>query len=248
MRFLSKSLILLLLFILVIPSLSLIKPTNAQSIPKPAIPEFTIKYVDNSYNVPESTVNTIDPFTGNQSTRTNWGYYVQNKSIVVVIKNQQFTPYTDSKGNSIQLFYNVTWKGYYGSAWDALSKLYANQDSSSEYCNISLAFSKNFDIPYNVSSLDANPDAGGVIDFQVKAYIGYEKIVYGSDSPFPTITFNGAESSWSNTQTITIPESKTSSLSPTIPELPITASLVAILSIVSLLLVMGKRKLTAINH
>jgi hypothetical protein len=36
--------------------------------------------------------------------------------------------------------------------------------------------------------------------------------------------------------------------SPTVPEFPITASLVVVLAAVTLLLVIGKRKLTAINH
>ena len=71
-------------------SLIMVKPANAQSTLKPYVPEFTLKYLDNSYDVPP-TYGT-DPYTGNNVT-TQAGYHVQNESVEVIIKNQPFTSY-----------------------------------------------------------------------------------------------------------------------------------------------------------
>jgi len=42
----SRYLCLCLVVIVAVSSLSLVKPIDAQSIPKPSVPEFTLKYVD----------------------------------------------------------------------------------------------------------------------------------------------------------------------------------------------------------
>ena len=53
---LSKSFALLLVLIMALSSLGLliIKPACAQSIPQPSVPEFTLKVVQDSFNVPIS--------------------------------------------------------------------------------------------------------------------------------------------------------------------------------------------------
>ncbi len=86
----------------------------AQSIPKPSVPEFTLKYVDSSYDV--SQTYGIDPYTG-QNRTINAGYHVDNRTLVFTIKNQPFAPYTDSNGNYIDLYYNFRAKGHYGNNW-----------------------------------------------------------------------------------------------------------------------------------
>ena len=98
------------------------------------------------------------------------------------------------------------------------------------------------------------PDSGKV-DFSVEALTGYYNDTVSRypvpGGEFHTLTFIGESSGWSSIQTIDIPATSNSITpipSPTIPEFPITLSLVAVLVAVSLLLVMGKRKLTTINH
>jgi len=61
-----KAFSLLLFVILVVSSLMMVESANAQSIPKPSVPEFTAKYVDRSFIVPAST--SIDPYTGQNVT------------------------------------------------------------------------------------------------------------------------------------------------------------------------------------
>lgn len=65
------------------------KPTEPASIPTPSVPEFTLKYVDNSYDVPSSTTTTTDPYTGEQTITTEPGYHVANETIEVTIKKSR---------------------------------------------------------------------------------------------------------------------------------------------------------------
>ena len=48
-----------------------VKPVNAQSIPKPSVPEFTLQIADHSYDVPAKTTSTTDPYTGKTTTKLN---------------------------------------------------------------------------------------------------------------------------------------------------------------------------------
>ena len=79
------------------------------SIPKPSVPEFTVELVDTSYDVP--TTYSTDPYTGD--TVTHKGYHVARRTIEVRIKNQPFTPFTDSGGQEIKFYYNIRIKGHY---------------------------------------------------------------------------------------------------------------------------------------
>ena len=87
----------------------LAKPAFAQT--TPSVPQFTVKYVDLSYNVAPTT--TTNPFTGQQTTNDN-GYYVDNRTLIFTINNQPFTPYQNSSGNEISMYYNFRAKGHYG--------------------------------------------------------------------------------------------------------------------------------------
>ena len=91
---------LLVVLILTVSSLIMAKPACA-STPKPSVPEFTLKYVDHSYDVPPTY--STDPYTG-KTVMTQAGYHVENKSIEVTIKNQPFTNYKDASGNNVMLF------------------------------------------------------------------------------------------------------------------------------------------------
>ena len=106
----SKATTIILTIIIVTSSLLLIPLVNAQTIPKPSVPEFTLKYVDNSYDVP-STYG-IDPFTG-KNVMTQAGYHIQNKSIEVIVKNQPFSSYRNENNSLIELHYYILTKGHY---------------------------------------------------------------------------------------------------------------------------------------
>jgi hypothetical protein len=115
---LSKGFALFFILIMAVSSLSLmiVKPVSAQSIPKPFVPEFTVKLVDNSYDVPASQ--SFDPYTGQQI--INQGYHVENKCIEVKIGNQQFEPFNNEYNQTINLFYNIRIKGYFEENWTEL--------------------------------------------------------------------------------------------------------------------------------
>ena len=68
--------------------------TNINEIPKPSIPEFTLKLVANPYDVPPTNSTKIDPYTGEETVTIIPGYHVENKLIEITIRNQPFTDYT----------------------------------------------------------------------------------------------------------------------------------------------------------
>ena len=51
------------------------------------VPEFTLRYVDNSYDVPPKTTTSTDPYTNEITTTTIPGYHVENRTVEAVIKN-----------------------------------------------------------------------------------------------------------------------------------------------------------------
>jgi hypothetical protein len=203
----------------------------AQTIPKPSVPEFTVRIVDNSYDVPPTTPTyTIDPYSGQQKEATSGssGYHVEDKSIEFTIKNQPFTPYTNSAGFHVALYYNFRFKGHFGNeaewsydpfenngissrvygGWD-MTELVPYEASNSEY---TIVTPKLYDIP----------DYGSV-DFQVQAQIGY--ILPMGNSFMARVfyihyNFTGESSDWSNTQTLSLDDNSVSS--PTVTTTPTT--------------------------
>lgn len=184
------------------------------SIPKPSVPEFTLKYADNSYDVPPTYG--IDQYTGKNVTTSN-GYRVDNRSIEFTIKNQHFTPYNDSDGRYIGLYYNFRLKGPYGAEWDycpiapngrstrRYGGMFGSADqlpeihlcaSNSEYTVIAMSLSE-------LSIQDITDE--GQVEIQVQALIGHlepdDFMLAGH-----TYIFTGESSDWSATQTLTIGE------------------------------------------
>jgi hypothetical protein len=164
------------------------------STPKPSVPEFTVKAVAHPYDVP--TTYSTDLYTG--ETITHEGYHVENKSIEVWIKNMPFTPYNDTDGHEVNLYYSVRVKGHFGEDWGTPST-YSESDSAeripqlnSEYTVLSLA---NY----------YNPKAKA--DYQVEAIVGHFYTAYyppGHAIQFPYTAFQvDGTSGWSNTQTLT---------------------------------------------
>ncbi len=191
----------------------MVESAFAQTIPKPSVPEFTAKYVDRSYTVPAST--TIDPYTGQNV--TNPSYYVENRTFEIAIKNQPFAPYDDNSTGAqwkITLMYQIRTRGHFAQNW---TNLYSVDNgflpaSNTGYTTVSYSLGE--------GPVWGNLQANAQVDFQVEAMIGYVHRTIGFASWF----FTGESSGWSNTQTITIPDTSISP-SPTIPEVPLLAIL-----------------------
>lgn len=167
----------------------------ASTVPKPSTPEFTLKFVDYSYSKP--TTYTMDLYTGQQE--ENIGYYVQNKCIVLTIKNQPFTPTID-----LRFFYNVRIKGQYEENWTELYRPvygYPEQTTNSDYTTIAYQWNENGDSWLGTWEIALR--AGGKAQFQVQALIGQ----IDRPGPFEAEIFMGEKSAWTATQTITIGES-----------------------------------------
>ena len=251
----SKRLSLLLVLILIFSSLMIVKPSIAQSIPKPSVPEFTVKMVDRSYDVPLTYTNSTNPYTGQQVTSTHGGYHVENRTIDVTIKNQPFTP-TNIDGNTTQLFYVIRWKGHFenwtdtndfsGIDYNYYLNNYGVQASNSDYTVKT----------YTLASI-GNVPQGGQVDFQVKAQIGYSFLYYGEHAhiqPIGTDFQSVEESDWSNTQTITIPATSTATSTsptptPTVPEFSPLAILPLLIFVLCIAVMLKGRKVqVSKNH
>ena len=199
----SRSLALLLITALVLSSLVMVGSALAQSIPKPSVPEFKLSYTNHVYDVPAATSEwSGEPIPGT-------AYHVDYREVIVKIKNQPLD--ADVNGVRMQLYYNVRVKNHFSIDWTELfgrcliaqgndsvpgTLYYGASDSEVTYISISL------NGPTNIihASID-DVAVGNPVDFQVKALIGYMQ----------NWTFSGEESTWSETQTLTIEESQTPS-------------------------------------
>ncbi len=70
-------------------------------------PNFSVTYLVNSHIIPP--VYGVDPSTG-KAVIPQAGYTVENEKVWIDIVNQPVVPYTDSNGNTINLFYNIRYK------------------------------------------------------------------------------------------------------------------------------------------
>ncbi len=184
-----KTVALFILIILTLLSLPILPLCSA--IPKPAIPEFSLEVSLN--RVDHQAIYEIDPYTGKNVTVTP-AYSDEWTSVVVTIKNQPFTPYTDSDGNQIKLFYNIRSKGHFEEAWI-------------ERENVNNGYVAQSNTKYTIREYLANYSSNVQIDFQVEGMIGYiqEQALYGLPDPYYN-AFIGESSGWSSTKTIAIDE------------------------------------------
>ena len=279
----SKSFALILILIIAIssPSLLMVKPANAQSITTPSVPQFTVKFVNDSYSV-----TTTNSYTGVNETQQ-----ISNNSIEVIIKNQPFD--YSNNGLTYQIYFNVQTKPHYtnNDNWTEVYPLenltssqangngvfsyaeYISPDSpiqsSSSYTVITfpvvptdLYGASGYDIQryysgpegeegHNFSFLSAIP-FGGQVDFQVEALVGHNSTMWVIQHPlYPTIGGYSAPavaydstSDWSNTQTVTIGQTSTSSspsTTPTVPEFP-TFVILTLFAVIILLSIVFIRK------
>jgi len=196
------------------------KPANAQTNPKPSVPEFTVQCVDHSYSIPANT--TIDPFTG--KTVTTPAQYIDNQTIEIAIKNQTIP-------NETYMYFEIRVKGHYSQDWTNISLVQANPRP--EYTILTYAIDGN-NAPDQFTSRLSQLSSGGTADFQVQAQIvEYNTTPYSQSIPVSAVI---SESDWSPTQTITIPASSVSpnptlTSTPTVPEFPILTILLVFIAI-----------------
>jgi hypothetical protein len=219
-----------LTFILVLTMTSLIAP-SVESITNPSVSEFTVKFIDSSYDVPKTT--TTDPYSGQSITHA--GYHVENKTIEVRIKNQPFTRYA-ADSQIIDCYLNMRTKGHYEQNWTDtfhLYDIYPNQ-TDGDYTVLSFSYIPDFQAffisnpeYYSYHNGFSAPSSSGQIDFQVEAMIGS---IHRDGSQFmaPWV-FDGQTSGWSSTQTLTIPASESTatqnpSVSPATSSIPTAAT------------------------
>ena len=167
----------------------------------PSVPEFTVELVDSSYDVP--TTYSTDPYTGKRITHE--GYHVERRTMEVRIKNQPFTPYTDSDGRNIKFFYNIRTKGHFTEEW---SEVYNAGEmptqSNSEYTVISYDSERTYTFTLGTTSRCLEVSPGGQVDFQVQALVGYTQDTITGPA-FHGWVFTGEKSGWSETIPLTIP-------------------------------------------
>ncbi len=176
--------------------------TDVSGIPKPSIPEFTVKFADYSYDVPANT--SIDPYTG--KTVNNPAQHIENNTLQISIKNQTIQ-------SAEFLYYEIRMKGHFSEEWSNISQIQANPHS--EYTVLTYALGGNNASGNFISRLD-EISSGDTVDFQVQAQV-WDYVL----SDHPNDQFGGgwifvmeSASNWSNTQTITISESQTPTSSP----------------------------------
>lgn len=153
---------LIVLILTVIPS-----KLAVGSVTKPSVPEFSLKSIENPYDIPPTT--TIDPYTG-KTMITDFGRHIENKSIEMKIKNQPFTSFSVN-GADVNLYYEAYFKGHYANAssWRSLFSI-RSPGPGGEYYSQS-----NSD--YTVISVTHDFPTDAQVDFQVRALIGYYFIV-----------------------------------------------------------------------
>lgn len=161
-----------------------------------APPQFSLQYVDASYDVPVTRSSTIDPYTGKTIDTSTGGYHVTNRTVVLSIKN----PSIDSGSSSV--YFNIRYRGHYGTEW---TTLYPEEIGY-------LLMTKGSDYTIKIFPSDSNyrtyfwgsiPSEGAPVDFQVQTMVGNASICFIElGDPW---YFYGETGDWSGTQTIEIP-------------------------------------------
>lgn len=158
-------------------SLVIVENVSPQTVSKPSVPQFTVEYFDRSYDIPP-TYGT-DQYTG-KTVVTKSGEHVDNRTLVFTIKNQPITPYNDSNGNYITIYYYFRYKGPYGTDWlyyPDLSHTYGYYTgmfpdvsaSNSQYTTITIPLSSMVNYPGDIPEIPAGVQA----QLQVQAIMGY---------------------------------------------------------------------------
>jgi hypothetical protein len=205
-----------------------VTPVSAQSGYKPYAPQFSAKFIDNSYDVSPFTTTTVNLYTGEETTITTPGHRVIDKTIEVKVTNHSFTQYRTENGYVCDLYYTVQVKGHFGGEQD-WHTLYNNVGGLSyDQGNYIAVDSQSFTIvmspnPFSMYSLHSNlyysmMTPGNQLDFRVKEFVAYYDGYFGRDESGYEMVFPQQvivkSSDWSSIQTITIPDVTASSAPP----------------------------------
>ena len=183
---------------------------STQTVPKPSVTEFSLKCIDESYDIAPTTTSSTDEYTGEVTTTTTPGYHVDRRIIQITIENNLGASY-----------YNFRYKGAYGSSWTYYP---FNPDDINGY---SLHNTPAEAPPYPASTSDytiaklylpTSVPNGVLVDVQVQGLFGdFRKVHEGSIGAMMlgynttyNYYFTGQAGDWSNTQTVTIGETSTS--------------------------------------
>ena len=209
----NKTLALLTVFVLSASAVLMVFPSGVLAA-TPSVPEFTVAYVDHSYDVPVTYWTTTDPYTGVQVTHSSGGEHVDNRTIDVTIKNQPFTPYKNpSTSNQIvNMYYNIRSKGHFED-WNSAN---SGHGQSGLQASTSATTAVSFNIGY------WNVPQGGQIDFQVQSVLSYVNSTYSGSCFTGSQTIVVGQSGWSDTETLTIgnPTPSSPTLQPITPNQP----------------------------
>ena len=199
----SKKTVLAVAFTSLLIALMLISQAKAE-ISKPSVPEFSAEYVDNSYDI--TPTYTIDPYTNTTVIQT-YGRHVDNRTVIITIINEPFTPFNDSYGNTIDMFYNVRYRGSFGQNWTEVYGVERivvyNFDNPDDYYGYKI---QNY-VSQNTVVATKSPAKQGQMDIQVEALQGYTGRTQIRGSVVNAVIvydFHGEESGWSNTETVMI--------------------------------------------
>jgi hypothetical protein len=165
-------------------------PSPTVSVPTPSPPQFTIQFVNRSYDVPPTTE--YDTYTN--TTHVIPGYHVENDTIDIIIVNQPFTP-VKTNGNITGLYYTIRYKGVYGD--------WVDNDHGDKTFLIQASSGQNTVVTYILSPGGWGLTNNSRVDIQVRAEAGfYFQVWTNAFYPFNQY-MAAAKSGWSDTQTIT---------------------------------------------
>jgi hypothetical protein len=132
-----------------------------------------------------------NPNTG-ETIITQEGFRSDMYHIVVTIKNQPFTPYTDEDGNLIRMSYRIDYKFDVDQYWSYLGEPFA---SDSEYTESAYICGRQAGEPAL-----RNLHPGDKLNFRVQAAIGTTELSLFDNN------YISEKSGWSGIQTLTIPD------------------------------------------
>ena len=197
-KILTLTFITLLLSSLLVLSITV---TNVGAVPKPSVPQFSVKFIDNSYNVPPTQ--TIEPYTGKTTTQPS--HTVKEGRTDVTITNLPSTPHKTSEGYECNLYYRVQYKGHYEKEWFPFS--YMNYGIAGDYYAY---FVKSSEDKYTVVSLSFNdfntPPSGAQLDLRIQALYAYHdpSTINHMNLVHEALLVEATSGDWSKIQTITI--------------------------------------------
>jgi hypothetical protein len=169
------------LLLLTLAATLLLAASCLATVPKPSVPEFTIKLVDASS--PETVTYQVNPYTGETESHTRIALY--DLKMHIIVKNQPYPGTVD--GNTTELQYNVRVKGHFSEAWEPLGV----ESASPQTAPPDGSGTTELVLPAGQFV------SGAQVDVQVEAVSGSNLAMYG---------FESQSSGWSSTQTVIIPE------------------------------------------